>query len=242
MIQTLASFSIEKPQILLSALAIFPAALFVFLKFKRIQKAISSQTEGDKSARQLRIFLILRTLFRCLAWISAVFALSEISFGSKKIPVHKSGSNVFFVFDISYSMLANDAPQNLSRLDAVKIYASSLLDQLDSSSFSAVLAKGDGFLAIPETEDKNAMLNLIENLSPHLMTSGGSSLGRGIEAALSAIRPSPSTFLFLLIVTKLTTSWKNLLKRRQNSEFQYRLWALARKMRLKSRPVTVKLE
>lgn len=201
MIQTLASFSIEKPQILLSALAVFPAALFVFLKFKRIQKAISSQAEGDKSARQLRIFLILRTLFRCLAWISAVFALSEISFGSKKIPVHKSGSNVFFVFDISYSMLANDAPQNLSRLDAVKIYASSLLDQLDSSSFSAVLAKGDGFLAIPETEDKNAMLNLIENLSPHLMTSGGSSLGRGIEAALSAIPPHSAKSQYLFVFT-----------------------------------------
>ena len=179
MIQTLASFSVEKPQILFSALAIFPAILFVIIKFKRIQRAISSQTDGYKSSHSLKFFLILRTAFRCAAWISAVLALSEISFGSKKIPVHKSGSNVFFVFDISYSMLADDAPQKLTRLDAVKIYASSLIGELDSSSFSAVLAKGDGFVAIPETEDKNAMLNLIENLSPKLMTSGGSSLGKG---------------------------------------------------------------
>ena len=201
MIQTLASFSVEKPQILFSALAIFPAILFVIIKFKRIQRAISSQTDGYKSSHSLKFFLILRTAFRCAAWISAVLALSEISFGSKKIPVHKSGSNVFFVFDISYSMLADDAPQKLTRLDAVKIYASSLIGELDSSSFSAVLAKGDGFVAIPETEDKNAMLNLIENLSPKLMTSGGSSLGKGIEAALSAIPAQSAKSQYIFVFT-----------------------------------------
>ena len=175
----LASFSIGRPQILIAIFAIFPAIFFIFQKFRKIEKAFSD-SKNQRILSSLKISIFLRTIFRAFAWIFAVLAFSEISFGSKKIPVQKSGSSVTFIFDISYSMLARDAPSNLTRLDAVKIYASSLLENLSSSSFSAVLAKGEGFTAVPETEDKSAMLNLIENLSPKLMTSGGSSLSKGI--------------------------------------------------------------
>ena len=115
--------------------------------------------------------------------------------------MHKSGSNVSFVFDISYSMLAKDAPSRLTRLDAVKLYASSLIEHLSGSSFSAVLAKGDGFTVIPETEDAAAMLNLLENLSPTLMSSGGSSLGKGIEAALNAIPKNSAKSEYIWVFT-----------------------------------------
>ena len=186
----LSSFSVGKPHVLFAIFLILPALIFVIAKIRKFEKSISAQ-ENKNAFKSLKLSLTLRTLFRCLAWIASVLAFAEISFGSKKIPVHKSGSNVTFVFDISYSMLAKDAPSRLSRLDAVKIYASSLVENLSSTSFSAVLAKGDGFAAVSETEDKNAMLNLIENLSPHLMTSQGSSLARGIETAITSL-PSHS--------------------------------------------------
>ena len=144
------TLSIENPRILLAVFLILPVLLFLFVKFKKITEKLAS-SQNQKNLSSLKITLLLRTLFRALALISALLALSEISFGSKKIPVHKSGSNVTFVFDISYSMLAKDAPSRLTRLDAVKIYASSLLDHLSQTSFSAVLAKGDGFTSIPET-------------------------------------------------------------------------------------------
>mgnify|MGYP002856042355 CR=1 FL=1 len=196
----LSSFSIGNPQFLPAILLILPALFFVGAKFKKIERNLSA-SQNQKTLSSLKISLFLRTLFRSLAWVCAVLALCEISFGSKKIPVHKSGSNVSFVFDISYSMLAKDAPSRLTRLDAVKLYASSLIEHLSGSSFSAVLAKGDGFTAIPETEDAAAMLNLLENLSPTLMSSGGSSLGKGIEAALNAIPKNSAKSEYIWVFT-----------------------------------------
>lgn len=204
------SFSIEKPQFLLLILLIFPAILYVLLRLKRITHSISSTETNTSTAlvKSLKFSVLTRTFFRCLAWIFVVLAFSEISFSSKKVPVHKSGNNVFFVFDISYSMLAKDVAtpyqtgkRRITRLEAVKLYSNSLLERLSSSSFSAVLAKGDGFVAIPETEDSAIMHNMIEELSPTLMTSSGSSLGKGIEAAINAISLHSSKSQYIWVFT-----------------------------------------
>lgn len=176
----------ENPRALLALIAIFPAVLFVLRRFKKIEGLISSP-QNQKILTSLRISVFLRTFFRSLAWICAALALSEISFGTKNVPAQKSGNNVTFVFDISYSMMAKDAPSGLTRLDAAKIYANSLIEKLSGASFSAVLAKGDGFTAVPETEDALSVLSLIENLSPLLVSSAGSSLGKGIETAVNAV-------------------------------------------------------
>ena len=200
MIQNFPAFAIGRPQFLPGIFLILPAALFVFLKFKKIEKSLSAQNEKNQNSfRSLKIAIILRSVFRVLAWIFVILAISEISFGSKKVAVTKSGNNVSLVFDISYSMMAKDAANGMTRLDAAKIYASTLVEKLSGTSFSAVLAKGDGFLAIPETEDQNSILNLIENLSPKIMTSGGSSLGKGIEAAINAIpeRSAKSQYIWI---------------------------------------------
>lgn len=197
-------FSLEKPEFLLLILPILLATIFVFARFKKITRSLSFSSDSGQSSsflKSLRFSFFARTILTSLSLIFAILALCEISWGTKKIPVHKSGSNVAFVFDISYSMLAADCPQKTSRLDAVKIYATSLLKNLNSSSFSAVLAKGDGFVAIPETEDAALMENMIQNLSPHLMTSSGSSLGKGIEAALNAIPPHSAKSQYIWVFT-----------------------------------------
>ena len=198
------SFSIGRPQILPLVLLFIPAILFLQARCRKITRAISlSYTEQENSSlmKPLRRALFARSLLRCLAWIFAVLAFSEISWGNKKIPVHKSGSNVTFVFDISYSMLAQDGPNKMTRLAGAKQYASFLLKELSSSSFSAVIAKGDGSVAIPETEDSSLMETMLENLSPHLMTSAGSSIGRGIEAALDAIPRNSAKSQYIWVFT-----------------------------------------
>ena len=177
-----ASFSIGKPQFFVLIFLILPPILFTLLHYKKHY----SSFELKNSSSSLRTSLFLRLAFRSLSWIFAILALCEISFGSKKALIQKNGSSVTFVFDISYSMLAKDLPQSKTRLDGSKLYASALLSHL-SSSVSVVLAKGDGFTAIPETEDFALVENFIQNLSPSLMTSAGSSLGKGIEAAINAI-------------------------------------------------------
>lgn len=187
------SFSIEKPHYLIFVILLLPAIAFLLFQFGKIKRSMKKADEENKhKIRELKFSFYPRILFLSLGWIFALLALSGISFGSKKVPVLKSGKNVDLVFDISYSMMAKDAGKNLSRLDAVKIYVSSLLENMPACSFSAILAKGDGFVAISETENKEAILNLVGNLSPHMMTASGSSLAKGLDAAVNGI-PTNST-------------------------------------------------
>ena len=91
------------------------------------------------------------------------------------------------VFDISYSMLAKDGPEGMTRLNTAALYAKQLLGKMDKSSVSVIIAKGDGTEIIPMTQDKAAVISLLEVLSPSLMTVPGSSIGKGILKARASI-------------------------------------------------------
>ncbi|MCR5124386.1 MAG: VWA domain-containing protein [Treponema sp.] len=196
-------FSIARPQLLLLAIPVVPVALLMAYKFRRLEKSLSSLISSSRTDfSRLRRSFFLRTFLRCLAWVSAVLAISGISWGTRQYPVQKSGCAVSFVFDISYSMNALDVDDGrLTRLDAVKIYVRDLLSLMDGTSVSAVLCKGDGILAVPLTEDLTPILSLVDALSPSLMTASGSSLGKGIECAVSSFPQNSSQSNMIFVFT-----------------------------------------
>ena len=83
-----------------------------------------------------------------------ICALAGISWGANLIPVQKNGKAVSMVFDISYSMEAQDAPESMTRLEAAANYAKEILKKIPDVRVSVVLSKGKGTIAIPLTEDK----------------------------------------------------------------------------------------
>lgn len=98
----------------------------------------------------------------------------------------EAGDAISFVFDISYSMNAQDAGGGIykaSRLEAAIQFARMMVGQLGTAPISAVLAKGGGIIAVPLTADKEAVNTLLSSLSPALMSAAGTHLGAGIEAA-----------------------------------------------------------
>lgn len=196
--------TVQHPSVLLAILLIIPVFIYIHLQFKKLAKVIMGFYEDQSESkvyRQLKRTIFLRSFFRGLSWICAVCAFAGFSWGSKKIPVQKTGSTVCFVFDISYSMTARDCPQNMSRLEASRLYAELLLPRLSDSSFSAVLAKGDGFVAIPETEDLTAMRSLLENMSPTMISTAGSSIGKGIHTALHSLSLNSAKLNYIWVFT-----------------------------------------
>lgn len=195
---------IAHPKILFLIFLIFPAVIFVFIHFRKLSRALFSfygENQESNIYKNLRARLFLKTFFRCLAWICAVLAFSEISWGTKNVQVQKTQSQVSFVFDISYSMTARDCPGKISRLDAVKLYVSNLAALLPQSSFSAVLAKGDGFVALPETDDIASLFSLIENLNPALVSAPGSSIGKGILTSLHSLSLNSAKLNYIWVFT-----------------------------------------
>lgn len=195
---------IQHPKVLIAIFAIVPAAFFVFFHFRKLSRTVLGFYGKDKNLkiyRNLRSRVALKIFFRSLSWLCAVLAFSGISWGSRNVPIPKSGSTVCFVFDISWSMTADDCPGNLSRLDSAKIYAANLLPLIPQSSFSAVLAKGDGFEAIPETDDVSAFLSLAANLNPNLVSAPGSSIGKGIRTALNSLPLNSAKLNYIWVFT-----------------------------------------
>ncbi|HAH60906.1 MAG TPA: hypothetical protein DCL73_02265 [Treponema sp.] len=190
-------FNCERPYAFYGLVILIPVILIAVRQYRKIIKqtkklagVYSCIPEGRRMKHLPRI-IITRTTLRCLAWIMLVFAYAGFSWGSYGVPAQKSGNAVSFVFDISYSMNADDAPGGLTRLHAAAKYADMLLPRMEQTSVSVVFAKGDGVIAIPLTEDTAVVQSLLGTLSPELMTAAGTSLGKGIEAALRSF-PSDS--------------------------------------------------
>ena len=162
--------SFARPQFLWLLIAEIFLFAYLFINTKKILKIARSFINRKNkdlavyTPSQIYFRLFFKGIFRCLAWMSLVFALAGISWGSVSTPVQKNGKSCAFVFDISYSMTANDAPDSLTRLKASAEYVKMLMEYMDGISVSCILAKGDGVIAIPQTEDFASVYSLLDSL------------------------------------------------------------------------------
>ncbi|MGP1458835.1 MAG: VWA domain-containing protein [Treponema sp.] len=186
------NFHCEKPEAFFALILLAPALVIAVrgaLSLRRFDDRSSAFGKGCALTRPA----IVRTAFFALSWLMLVAAYAGFSWGARVEAAQKSGNAVSFVFDISYSMTAKDCPGGMTRLEAASKYASALLERLEGAPVSVTLAKGDGINVIPLTDDKSAVETLLSSLSPALMSAAGSSLGKGIRAALNSI-PENSSF------------------------------------------------
>lgn len=200
-------FSVSHPIVFVLFIPLIIALIFIVIRYNKIVKIFIEKKENSHRSlfsifsNRLEYCFWFRTIFRTLTVVMIIFACAKISWGTENIPVQKNGKAVSFVFDISYSMEACDAPGGISRLNAASIYATSLLEHFNGTKVSVVLAKGDGIVSVPLTDDYNCVLSLINNLSPKLMTAEGTSLGKGIEAAVSSFPEQSSEASYIILFT-----------------------------------------
>lgn len=183
------NFSCERPAVFYALFLLIPALLYALLSYRRFVFSLVEYNSIQKKSyalHKLHLKFTMRTILRSLSFALLVAAASGISWGTNLVPVQKNGQSISLVFDISYSMEAKDAPGGMSRLESVASYANELLDHLQGTSISVVLAKGNGIIAVPLTEDLEAIRSLLPSLSPLLMTAEGSSLGSGISMAINS--------------------------------------------------------
>lgn len=89
---------------------------------------------------------------------------------------------VILAFDVSGSMNADDLEP--TRMEAAKVAARTFVENQPSTIMIGVVAfSGGGVVVQPPTDDQAAVLSTIDRLNPE----GGTSLGQGIFASLSAI-------------------------------------------------------
>ena len=131
-----------------------------------------------------------------------ILALCRPYNGYTDISVPQQGTNVMFVIDISRSMLANDLKPSRMEVTRRKVIdALKLLKRRSlGSHFGITVFTADGYTLCPLTSDTTVVEQFAMMLSPDLVTSKGSNIHAGIEAALSRLKSdetTPTSFILL---------------------------------------------
>jgi Ca-activated chloride channel homolog len=164
----------------------FLVAGYVSLVRRRARRTAELASQGfvpTAAARRLRRLRHLPFGFFLAALILLLFALArpEVS-----LALPERSGTVILAFDVSNSMLAKDlAP---TRMDAAKAAAKAFVAKQPASIKIGVVAFSDGALVTQQPTSIQAdVITAIDRLTP----TGGTSLGQGIFASLSAIAGHP---------------------------------------------------
>ena len=134
--------------------------------------------------------ILLFTLF-------SVLAISGVSWGRYPVSTNYSGTDVSVAVDISRSMLAQDLfPSRIKRVAGV---LREIVSANTGIRFDFVVFKGTAVEILPATQDTEAMDSITEVLGPTMLTSPGTNIEKGIQAAVAAFpQQDPNRHIVLL--------------------------------------------
>ena len=177
--------------------------LFYVLAFKSKKRAMArfgnpellkKLSRNMSRGRQVaKISLILASL------LFFILALARPQIGSKIEQVNREGVDVMVALDVSNSMLARDIPP--SRLDKAKHVVENFIDRLRGDRIGLIAFAGDAFVQCPLTLDYGAAKIFLDILSPDLIPTPGTAVGKAIGKAIEAFDQQERKHKVLVLIT-----------------------------------------
>ncbi len=155
-----------------------------------VQRLITSLNTFNRGLK--RVLLLAALLF-------IVLALCQPHFRTKEIEVERRGVDVMIAIDVSLSMLAKDVAPN--RLEKAKLELTSLIERLKGDRIGIVAFAGDAFIQCPLTLDKGAVKIFMASMSPNMIPTPGTAIGRAIKVAAQAFSDKEKEFKALILLT-----------------------------------------
>lgn len=175
------------PRYALLFILLVPVAYFLYRNYRLGRKEFR-RVKGAGAVQRLydafTVKWVFVSLFYFLSLIFIVLSLLGISSERKNIKEVPEDIDVIFALDISRSMLAEDVVP--SRLDRSLNLINHVAGRLSAARFGIVVFKGEGYVLVPVTEDREAVEQAVDIVTPSLFTSGSTSLSAGLETALNA--------------------------------------------------------
>ncbi len=183
-----------------------PKALFFFLllalitaawriAFNRGRKSLQALGGNWRSAALLDVYVFksfFSFLFFAFFFASCVLALAGLRWGDRLVEERRSSQEIVVVLDVSNSMLAEDGSR--SRLERSLRAIRQLAAELEGARIGLVVFKGRAVRLLPLTEDRYALETALQHVGPDVMSSPGSGLEEGIDAALEALASTRPTY------------------------------------------------
>jgi Ca-activated chloride channel family protein len=150
----------------------------------------------EKSYWLNAILFILATLFLFIA-------LANPQLGNESEKVKAKGADVFIIFDISNSMLAEDVAP--SRISKAKNVASKIIGDIKGNRIALIYFAGSAFLQMPLTLDYGAANMLIQSANTTQIGTQGSSLTEAFSIAERADNKEDNAQNIILVISDLET-------------------------------------
>lgn len=181
---------IEHAEVLWLLLLLVPLVLIFVRRYKTGMRSIRALVGRPRRPAYENVYVV-KSFFSAMLFVlfvaAAILALADITWGEVPITEEMGDYETVLAIDISRSMLAEDvAPSRLGRTSAV---VKSVIGRAPGRRFAVVIFKGRGVAAVPMTDDAAALTGFLDVLSPAMLTSAGTDLEAGLDAALAAFPP-----------------------------------------------------
>jgi Ca-activated chloride channel family protein len=199
----------DNPRALLALFLLIPGGLLAFFHYRKRRAVLGflSRDAGDSLVSNLR-FRYLISVFAFSFFLGCVIvALAQPRGGTRLVSETRRGVDVVFAFDLSRSMdvrvfSPGGGPSRLGRASSLVVelvnnpwFTSRSLGAPAGDNavtagirFGVAIGKGKGVLALPLTEDTEAILGFLSGLSGSVITGRGTNLESLIDAAAGAFQ------------------------------------------------------
>jgi Ca-activated chloride channel family protein len=190
---------------------LIPAAFMSFFHYRK-HRAVLGFLSGDSMAANIRFRYLLSAGAFQLFLACMIIALAQPRGGSRPVSETRRGVDVVFAIDLSRSMdvrdLSADGPSRLGRAAGLvtelvnhpRIAGRSSAGGASGIRFGVAIGKGQGALALPLTEDVEAINSFMASLSGSVITGRGTNLESLVGAAAAAFQDAfPSRRRIILL-------------------------------------------
>ncbi len=193
----------NNPWAFLGLLAI-PAVWFYFSRRTRRQNAEIERLFSNDMLRKLftpqsRLSTALKNGALGLAAVALVFVLAEPKMGLEEESRSSLGRDVFVLFDVSESMLAEDVAPN--RLSVAKLDVEDLLNSMVGDRIGLIAFAGAPQVEIPLTTDYVFFRDLLREIDVSTARFGGTAIGDAVRLALKRFGDAAERERSIILVT-----------------------------------------
>lgn len=142
---------------------------------------------------------VFKLIVILLAFACLIIGLVNPKIGTKMETVKREGIDIVFAMDVSKSMLAEDVAPN--RLEKSKQIVSQIINQLGSDRIGIVAYAGSAFPVLPITSDYSVAKMFLQNMSPDIVSSQGTSLDEAIKLSATYFDQKSKTSKLLILLS-----------------------------------------
>jgi Ca-activated chloride channel homolog len=176
----------------------------MILRAKKTRPTIQFSSTGFSE----RVRPTLRTR---LKWLPTALMIAAVSCGivalarpqraDTKVKKNVEGIDIILTLDISDSMLIEDMPPQLNRMEAAKAVLSDFVKSRENDRIGLVVFMGEAFTRVPLTLDHGLLLKAISEIKPSRNIKMGTAIGSALATATGRIRDSDAKSRVIVFAT-----------------------------------------